>query len=485
MNLKTVRFYLGNILWVEAVVMLPSLIFIFLDKEAKTLSSYLITIGVLTLLGWLLRLNAQDNKGIHAREGFVIVSVSWILLSAFGGMPFMLSGYIPSFVDAFFETASGFTTTGATILTNVEALPRSLLYWRSFTHWLGGMGVLVFLLAIMPQGSNHSGDSLHVLRAESPGPQVGKLVPKMRKSAFILYAIYVIMTIIEIVLLMLGGMPFFDALTNSFATAGTGGFAIKNASIAHYDSFYLQGVIGVFMVLFGVNFNVYYFIVLKQFKNAVTNEEVRAYLGVILISTVLIAINIMPMFGSIYEAFHHSFFQVSSIITTTGFATANFDLWPEFSRIILVLLMIIGACAGSTGGGIKVVRFVMLYKSLKNYMQKLLHPRAVKVIKMDGKVVDDEVIKGTFNFAIVYFFIAAASIILTSIDNLSMETTTTAVLACLNNVGPGLDLVGPNGNFSMFTDFTKIVLSFDMLIGRLEIFPMLMLCMPSVWKRNK
>ncbi len=484
MNKRAICYFIGHILRLESIFMIPALLISLVNQEIASVHALLITVAALLICGHLLLFFKKGaEKGIHAREGFVTVALAWIVISFFGALPFWISGAIPNFIDAFFETVSGFTTTGSTILTDIERMPMGLLYWRSFTHWLGGMGILVFMLAVVPQ-SKGSGDSFHLLRAESPGPQVGKLVPTMRSSARILYGIYIGLTLLEIVLLLCGGMPLFDSIVNAFGTAGTGGFAIKNASIAAYNSYYLQGVIAVFMVLFGVNFSIYYLLLVKEFKQAWRNEELRAYLVIVLASTVVIALNILPQYSGIWQSLHHAFFQVSSIITTTGFATADFNQWPELSRTLLVVLMIVGACAGSTGGGMKVSRMLILWKSLKNEIQKLLHPRSIKVIRMDGKVVDASVTRGVNMFLVAYCLICIVSILLVSLDNFDFTSTVTAVLACINNVGPGLEMVGPVGNFSDFSWFSKLVLSGNMLIGRLEIFPMVLLFAPSVWKRG-
>lgn len=485
MNYRAIIYYIGHILRLEALFMLPAVLIAILRQEVSSTIGFAATIGGLLLLSALMLLRKpQKERGIYAREGFVTVALAWILMSLFGALPFYISGAIPSLIDCWFETVSGFTTTGATILSNVEALPMSMLYWRSFTHWLGGMGVLVFMLAIVPM-SKGSGVSFHFLRAESPGPVTGKLVPKMLNSARILYTIYVVMTVVEIVLLLLGGMPLFDSVTTAFGTAGTGGFSVRNASIAAYDSFYLQGVVSVFMVLFGVNFNIFYLLLLGEVSQALRNEELRLYLGIIIVSTAAIAINISPLFGNAFEAFHHAFFQVSSIITTTGFATVDFNLWPEFSRFLLLLLMVVGACAGSTGGGVKVSRALIAWKSTRSEMQKLLHPRSVKVMKLDGKVLDDSVVRGVNVFLVSYALITILSMLLVSIDNYSSETTISSVLACIGNIGPGLHLVGPTGNYGMFSFFSKLILSLDMLLGRLEVFPILLLFSPAVWRRGR
>ena len=464
--------------------MLPAMAIAFFQEEMPAAWAFLVTVLAIGAASVFLILQKPSDMSIHSKEGFVTVALSWIVASAVGAMPFWISGSIPSYVDAFFETVSGFTTTGASILTDVESLPMGILYWRSFTHWLGGMGILVFMLAVVPQSTGR-GDSLHLLRAESPGPVVGKLVPKMRRTARILYAIYVVMTLVEILLLLLGGMPLFDSVTISFGTAGTGGFAITNNSIAAYDSYYLQGVIGIFMALFGVNFGVYYLILAGDIRQALRSEELRTYAGIMLAATLLITVNVAPQFTTLFDAFHHSFFQVSSIMTTTGFATVDFNLWPELSRYLLMVLMILGASAGSTGGGIKTARVIILWKGLKSGIQKMLHPRSVKVMKMDGKLMEDEVVSGVSIFMTSYCLIAAVSMGLVALDNFSMEATITSVLACLNNIGPGLDIVGPMGNYSSFSDLSKIVLSADMLLGRLEIFPMLLLFAPSVWRRGR
>jgi len=484
MNKRAVGYLSGRILLLEGIFMLPPLFLALFWGETKAATGFGLAVILTFFVGFLLLLcKEKEGNILRAREGFATVSLAWIAISLFGALPFVFSGSIPNFVDALFETVSGFTTTGASILSDVEALPKSILYWRSFTHWLGGMGVLVFFLAVVPQ-SKGSGDALQLMRAESPGPQVSKLVPSLRKSARILYSIYIGLTLLEFLLLVLGGMPVFDSLLHTFGTAGTGGFGIKNASIGAYDSYYLQGVIGVFMVLFGINFTVFYLLLIRQFKQALHNEELWAYLGIVAVSTVVIAINILLMYGSLFESIHQAFFQVASIMTTTGYSTTDFNLWPELSRMLLVALMILGACAGSTGGGLKISRLVILLKSLKNELQRLMHPRSVKVIKLDGKMLDDTVTRNVNVFLVIYCAICGVSILLCSLDNMDFETTVTGVLACVNNIGPGLGLVGPTGNYGMFSDFSKIVLSLDMLLGRLEIFPLLLLFTPSVWKRG-
>ena len=403
-------------------------------------------------------------------------------------MPFTISGAIPSYVDAFFETVSGFTTTGASILTEIESLPKAILYWRSFTHWLGGMGVLVFILAIIPKSAG-SGVSLHILRAESPGPVVGKLVPKMRSTARILYAIYIAMTLLELFFLLIGGMPLFDAVTVSFGTAGTGGFAITNNSIAAYDSYYLQGVITVFMLLFSVNFNIYYLLLSREFRAAYKDTELRVFLGIVCVSVLAIAVNIWHTGQALCETFfgalHHSAFQVATIVSTTGFATTDFNQWPAFSKMILLLLMFIGASAGSTGGGMKVSRVIILAKSILSEIKKLIHPNSIKLVRVSGKVVSPDVVHSVNGYFAVYIALIALSTLCLSIDNFNFETTFSAVVACFNNIGPGFDMVGAAGNYSAFSNFGKLVLCADMLLGRLEIFPILLLFSPSLWRRTK
>lgn len=484
MNDKSIRFFLGHLLWIELAFMLPALIISLVRHEQEASRAFLLTMAIMAVLIPLLFFRTGGNRKIYARDGIIIVSLSWIALSFFGALPFVFSGSIPSFMDAWFETVSGFTTTGATVIADVEVLPMGILYWRSFTNWLGGMGVLVFMLIIVPNSGRGKGDMLHILRAESPGPVVGKLAPKLRRSVSILYIIYFGLTILEIFFLSIGGMPFFDALTISFSSAGTGGFAIKNASMAAYDSYYLQTVVAIFMALFGVNFSIFNLLLLRQFKDVFKNEELRVYLGLMLISTILITINILPLYGGIRDALHHSFFQVSSIMTTTGLCTADFNLWPEFSRIFLVLLMVVGASAGSTGGGVKVARVLLMYKALKNAIQKVIHPRAVRVVRMDGAMIDDGIIRSTSAYMTAYWLLMGAAILVVSINNFPLETTVTSVFACFNNIGPGLDLVGATGNYAAFSGLSKLTLSLAMLLGRLEIFPVLMLFIPQTWKER-
>ena len=480
MNYAIIAYLLGAIILIEATFLLPPLLVALIYHEQSGIW-FLVTIAAAALVGFLLTRLRPQKRSLYAKEGFVVTAMAWIVISLVGAAPFTLSGQIPNYLDAVFEMVSGFTTTGSTILFDVEALDNCMNFWRCLSHWLGGMGILVFMLAIV---NLSGGQSNHLLRAESPGPTVSKMMPNMRKSAATLYGIYMAMTVLEVILLLAGGMPLFDSLCAAFGTAGTGGFGIKTASIGYYDSYYLQGVIAVFMMLFGVNFNVYFFLLMRNISAAIRNTEVWTYLGIIAVSTLLITINAAHMFSSLFDVFHHSFFAVSSIITTTGFATVDFDLWPELSRTLLVLLMIVGACAGSTGGGMKVSRFVILIKATAFEVRKLLHPRSVKVLTMDGKPISKETVQGVQSYAVVYFLIAVVSLLLVSLDNYDMETSLTAVLATLNNIGPGLSLVGPTGNFGMFSPLSKIVLTLDMLLGRLELFPMLILMSPSTWRKN-
>ncbi len=459
--------------------MAPSAFVAILYSEKTALWSFLATMAICFIVGRMLTWKKPASQIFFTREGFVSVALSWIALSIMGGLPFLFSGSIASPIDALFETVSGFTTTGASILPSVEELPRSILFWRSFTHWIGGMGVLVFLLTLLPMTG---GFHMNIMKAESPGPSVSRLVPKVRSTAKILYEIYIGMTILEIVLLLIGRMPLFDALTLSFGTAGTGGFGIRNDSIAGY-SVYHQVVITIFMILFGINFNAYFFILMGKAKQAFQIEEVKGYLLIIGVSILVITANIWHMYGSIAAAFQQAAFQVASIITTTGYATTNFDLWPQVSRTILVMLMFVGACAGSTGGGIKVSRFLILQKTVRKELLQYAHPKSVKKIKMDGKSIEHEVVRSTNVFMITYVLIFAFSILLLAFDNLDLVTNFTAVAATLNNIGPGLELVGPSANFSGFSNGAKLVLIFDMLAGRLELFPLLLLFARDTWRK--
>lgn len=469
MNKSIIFYIIGWILNIEAALMVLPAICSAIYGE-KSGFAFLITIGICLLFGIPLSLRKPKNKVFFAKEGSVTVALSWIAASIMGALPFYISGQIPSYVDALFEIISGLTTTGSSILTNIEAMDKGMLFWRSFTHWIGGMGILVFMLAIIPMAG---GESIHFMRAESPGPSVEKMVPRMKTTAMLLYKIYLGMTVLQIILLLIGRMPLFDALTLTFGTAGTGGFAIKNDSIVSYTR-YQQTVITIFMFLFGVNFNVYFLILTKKIKDALKSEEFKWYTAIVVTAVILISINIGKS-GGFFDAVHHAAFQVSSIITTTGYATVDFNYWPMFSKVILVILMFIGACAGSTGGGIKVSRIVILFKSICHEISNQIHKRSVKIIKFDNKKVPIEISRSIHVHFAVYMFIFFISFLIVALDNLDFTTTFTAVAATLNNVGPGLELVGPMGNFSEFSDLSKLVMMFDMLVGRLEVFPVLIL----------
>ena len=482
MNHQTIGFVIGRILLTEAVLLaLPMAVSLLYGESAVP---FLIPMALLALCGLLLGARKPVRTSLYARDGLAVVALAWILMSLFGAMPFVISGDIPHFVDAFFETVSGFTTTGASILTDIEALGRGILFWRSFTHWVGGMGVLVFVMAILPMTAG-DGHGMHLMRAEVPGPTVGKLVSRMGDTAKILYGIYLAMTVIEIVLLLLGGMPLFDACIHAFGTAGTGGFSCKGLSVGAYDSVYFDVVIGIFMLLFGVNFNLYYFLLIRRFRDVFHSEELRAYLGIVAAAVLAIAADIVHIYGSVGRSLRYAFFQVASIITTTGFATADFNLWPSFSKAILVTLMFIGACAGSTGGGVKVARVVILVKTSFSDMRRMLHPNAVAPVRFEGKPVSDKNIRSVHLFITVYLLVFTVSLLLLSLEGFDLITTFTALAACINNIGPGLEIVGPMGNFAAFSDFSKLLLSFNMLVGRLEIFPMLLLFAPSIWERKR
>lgn len=478
MNYKIIRYILGCVLAFEGCfLLLPCFVGIIYHERVGM--AYLIISLLCFLIGFLLMRKKPKSSKLFMREGFLTVAMSWIVLSIFGALPFVLSGEIPSFVDALFETVSGFTTTGASILANVELLSQTSLFWRSFTHWIGGMGVLVFILAILPLSGAYN---LNLMRAESPGPSVGKLVPKIQSTAMILYGIYIFLTLLQISLLMISGLPLFDSLIISFGTAGTGGFGHKMDSLASFSS-YVQIVTTVFMILFGINFNVYFLLLFKKPKQALKSEEARYYLGIIALFILLIVWNVLPMFETFADALKHVSFQVASIITTTGFSTANFDQWPEFSKGLLVALMFIGACAGSTGGGIKVSRFVILFKTLKKEIQQIIHPRSIKIIRFEGKPVEHNVLRSINTYFAAYMLIFIVSFVIVCLNNFDLITNFTAVAATLNNVGPGLQLVGPTGHFGDFNVLSKLVLIFDMLAGRLELFPLLLLMMPSSWRK--
>lgn len=482
MNYSMIFYLVGNLFKVEAGLLLLPVIVALIYQEPNTLSPFLVTIFLLLLLGLVLTFRPPKDRTMRAREGFFIVGISWILLSVFGALPFVFSGEIPSFVDAFFETVSGFTTTGASILTNVETLSHSILFWRSFTHWVGGMGVLVFVLAILP---STDAKTLYVMRAEVPGPTCDKLVAKVRRTALILYGIYLAMTLILILLLVLGGMPLFDSMLHAFGTAGTGGFGIKSNSVEFYQSPYLEMVIGIFMILFGTNFNLYYFLLLGNFSKVFKSEELRWYLCIIAAAVGLITIDILPLYGgSPLRSLRYAFFQVSSIITTTGFTTADYGNWPVFSQTILIMIMFFGAMAGSTGGGIKISRVAILCKSALRNLRSMLSPRSVRTLKFEGKPLERQTLSGIHCFLTVYVILFLASILLLSIDQFDHVSNLSAVAACFNNIGPALGICGPVGSYAPFSDFSKLVLSFDMLAGRLELFPMLLLFVPATYRKH-
>lgn len=479
MNYSMVSYILGYILKFESgFLLLPVLVGI-CYKESAALS-YLIVAVICFVLGTLLTRKRPASSNLYTHEGFVTVALSWIVMSIFGAIPFVLAGDIPSYVDALFETISGFTTTGSSILTDVEALTHASLFWRSFTHWIGGMGVFVFIMAILPL---MGGSTMNLMKAESPGPSVNKLVPHVQDTAMILYAIYIGMTIVEIILLCIFGMPLFDSLCTTFGTVGTGGFGIKNDSLASYSPA-IQNTVTVFLILSGINYSFYFLLLSKKLKDAFHIEEVRWYLFIILAATGTIVYDTRHMYATLEETVRHAFFQVASIITTAGFATTDFDLWTSLAKTVLVILMFIGACAGSTGGGIKVSRLIILVKTIKKELSLIVHPREVRKIRMDGHVVEHATLRSANVFLVVYFLILLASTLLVAVDEYDFTTNFTAVLSALNNIGPGLNAVGPTQNFSIFSSFSKCVLMFDMLAGRLELLPMLVLFMPATWKRK-
>lgn len=481
MNRKIIGKLLGFLLLLECLFLFPSVVVCLIYGERTALRAILTTMVIAAASGgglWLLCRKA--DRHFYAREGFLITALGWIFLSIVGALPFTLAGEIPHYVDALFEVVSGFTTTGASILREVEPLSKGLLFWRSFTHWLGGMGILVFLLAVVSVGKG--GYSLHLLRAESPGPSVGKLVPKIRQTASILYGIYIALTVLDVLFLLAGGMPLFDSLCTAFGTAGTGGFGIKNDSMAGYSP-YLQTVCTVFMALFGINFSIYFLLLMGKFKQVLKSEELWVYLGIMLGSIGIITVNTVRLYSAPGQAFHHAAFTVSSIMTTTGFSTVDFNLWPQLSRSILVVLMVCGACAGSTGGGIKTARLILLVKSLRAQLRQVLHPRSVNLVKVDGRTIPDETLQGVNTYMSAYCSIVVISFLILATDGLSLETNLTAVLACLNNIGPGLGMVGPTSNYALFSDPSKIVLMLNMLLGRLEIFPLLIMLSPNTWRK--
>lgn len=479
MSFKILRYIIGNLMQIESVLLLVPAITAAVYKESKMITIFFLMVLICQLGGIFLKGPKDDNITIFSSDGYVVVAAGWLMLSLCSAIPLYLSGYFPNFVDALFEIVSGFTTTGATILPDVEILPRSILMWRSFSHWIGGMGVLVFMLAIIPMGG---ASSMYLMKAESPGPSVGKLVPKVRSTAKILYAIYFFLTMIQMLLLVIAGCPIFDSINLALATAGTGGFAVLNSSCADYNTA-VQIILTVFMILFGVNFDVYFLIYTKHIKDAFKCEEARVYLGIIFVASALITINTLPMYESLGSSILHSVFQVASIITTTGFATVDFDLWPEFSRTIVACIMFFGACAGSTAGGIKVSRIIIMVKTIFKELAFLAHPRNVRKVRLEGKQVEHDVLRSVNVFLISYLAIFMISILIVSLDNFDGVTNFTAVSSALNNIGPGLNKVGPTCNFSAFSNLSKLVMIFDMLAGRLEIFPMLMLV--TMWRNKK
>ena len=484
MNFKMIARIYAMILLIEAVFMIPAVGIGFGYGEFQAAVAFLISMAILLAVAGLFALLSKNaEKTFRAKEGLVCVGTSWIWMSLLGCLPFYFSREIPSYIDALFEIVSGFTTTGASILSDVEALSKCLLYWRSFSHWVGGMGVLVFLLALVPVSGKNQGFTMHLLRAESPGPDVGKLVPKMRQTAMVLYVTYVAITILAFLFLIFGKMPVFDAVCTALGTAGTGGFGIKNDSMASYSP-YIQNVCTVFMLLCGINFSCFYLLMIRQVRAVFKDEELRLYLGVVAVSILLITVNIASFYDTIGESLRHAAFQVASIITTTGFATVNYDLWPSFSKGILLLLMLIGACAGSTGGGIKCARILLLLKGVRRNVAQMMHPQKVQVVRVNGKTVDERILSNTNAYLAIYITILVVSFLLIGLDGFSTTTNFSAVMACFNNIGPGFDAVGPACNFSAFSPFSKLILIVNMLAGRLEIFPILILLSPKTWKRS-
>lgn len=480
MNKKMVLYFIGWILKIEAICMLLPIITAIIYKEEQVFD-FAFTAFLCLVFGLLISMKKPKDHAFYTREGFVSVGIGWLVLSATGAVPFVTDGCIPSYVDALFEVVSGFTTTGATILNDVECLPKSMLMWRSFTHWLGGMGILMFILALLPVAGQNN---MHIVRAESPGPTAGKFVAKARDSASILYGIYISITVIEAILLIIGKMPVFDAILITFGTVGTGGFGVLNDSCGSY-TVYQQTVITIFMLVCGTNFSVYFLLLTKKFKEAFGLEEVKAFFAIVFSSSVLITLNILDKFGyNIIEAFRHSIFQVASVITTTGYSTVDFDLWPTFSKSILIVLMFIGACAGSTGGGIKVSRILICLKTVGKEFTTMIHPRNIKVLKFEGKPIDHDVLRGVNTYIMTYVVVYAGSLLLVSLDNFDFASTFTAIAATVNNIGPGIGAVGPMANYSQFSDFSKLIMTFDMLAGRLELFPILLLFSPRTWKKS-
>lgn len=479
MNYRMLGYLLGIIMLIETALMVLPLIASLIYGESAI--PFLLSMAIMLVIALPLMIFKPRDTRIYAKEGFVTAAGAWLLLSLFGALPFVFSGATPHYIDAFFETVSGFTTTGSSILTEVESLPRSILLWRSFSHWVGGMGVLVFMLAILPADN---GRAMHLLRAEVPGPTKDKIVPKMRQTALILYGIYFCLTVVLFIALLCTGMPAFDSLANSFAVAGTGGFSVKNASIGAYQNPAAEWIMGIFMIVFGVNFNMYFLLLMKRFRDVLKSEELRVFLLICVIATAAITVNTLSYFPTVSDTIRTAFFQVTTIISTTGFATTNFDLWPAFSKTILMLLMVLGASAGSTAGGMKISRVILAIKNIFRSIKQMARPRSVNVVRMDGEAVGEETLRATANYVSIYFATLVISTLLISLDGFDFETNFTAALTCLSNVGPGLSVVGPTGNFSGFSYFSKLVLSFNMLIGRLEFMPMLILFSPATWRKN-
>ena len=477
MNYRMIAFILGRVLLILAALLLLPLIAALVFAESVL--PFAVTILLTAAAGGVLLLFKPRMRELYAREGFVCVGLSWLVMSLLGCVPFLISGDIPSFVDAFFETVSGFTTTGASILNDVESLSRSGLFWRSFTHWIGGMGVLVFLMAVMPMSGERS---MHIMRAEVPGPTVGKLVPRARETARILYIIYTGLTVAETIFLMFGGMSFYEALLHAFASAGTGGFSTRADSIAAFDSAYIEGVIGVFLILFGTNFNLFYLILIGRWKDALKSEELHWYWAILAVSIAAITVGICPIYGGLRTAFRHAFFNVATISSTTGFGTEDFTKWPSFVQTMIVGLMFIGGCAGSTGGGLKVSRVILLFKNAAADVKKMVHPRSVNRVQMDGQRVSRETASAVYTFFTMFIMILLGCTLLVSFDGYDFTTNFTAALSCISNIGPGLSLIGPKGNFTIFSDLSKIAMSFTMLCGRLEIYAILLLFAPSTWR---
>lgn len=481
MNITAILNIIGHVMKYEIILLLiPFFVALFYGQGDANAFLYTVLLMIPIAL-ILIKIKGKKNE-IYAKEGFLTVGLAWIVISFFGALPFVFSGAIPSLVDAFFETSSGFTTTGASILTEIQSLPKGILFWRSFTHWVGGMGFLIFILALMP---TFTGNTIHLLKAESPGPTPGKIVPKIKQTAKILYAIYFVLTLIETIFLKSAGLSWYDSIIHALGTAGTGGFSNMNASVAAFNNPAVEWIITIFMLLFGVNFVLYFQLIRGNVKAFFKSEELKWYLIAVFASIIIIAVNIIPFnHGDVTKSIRDSAFQVSSIVTTTGYATVNFNLWPTLSKVILIMLMFMGAMAGSTGGGIKTIRIVIIFKAIRREIDKILHPRRVKSVKIDGNVVEEETISGVFLFIFAYIIISLIAIFIVSFDNFDITTTVTSVIATLSNIGPGLEMVGPAGNFSAFSDLSKLVLSFCMLAGRLEIYPMLILFSPSLWKKN-